>query len=349
MIRLGFDPVRFCIPLLGLLLIAPTSWAQWGRPWSRNAAGPKHGHTAGPRHHASHHGPAVGADPYAMPAAGIDPALAAPAPPWHYERQDPALESAIRAEERRHHQLDRMLLYRTREQKYADDFQDRYATGDAFYHMSRSRLVAPEIVDPAAWAPPGGWGQATVGTREPVAGMSYSTSQKGGRGHVPDSELPEQLRAAANRLANSLSRMRDGDFWTDQLQPGRIIATIDHADLPASLTDLVANYEGVARNPRLVLVAQATGFAETHRWLVRYVQLPSRFPTADHAWELADTMSVQMDPAANFSQRESVVPARDREVNRDAESLRLEPAMQAVPAAPAEVEVLPVPRGEVER
>lgn len=284
-----------------------------------------------------------------MPVAGIDAALVAPAPPWHHERQDPALENAIRAEERRHHQLDRMLLYRTREQKYADDFHDRYATGDVFYHMSRSRLVAPEIVDPAAWAPPGGWGKATVGAREPVAGSAYSASQKGGRGHVPDSDLPEQLRAAANRLTNSLSRMRDGDFWTDQLQPGRIIASIDHADLPASLTDLVANYDGVARNPRLVLVAQANGFAETHRWLVRYVQLPSRYPSEGHAWESTVVMPVQMDPAAVVFERGAVDHAEDRAANRDAEPMRLEPATQVVPEVPAAVEVLPVPRGEVER
>lgn len=349
MFRLGFDPVRFCILLFSLLLIAPTGWAQWGMPWSRGAAAPKHGPAAGPRHHSAQVGPAVGADPHSMPVAGIDAALSAPAPPWHYQRQDPALETAIRAEERRHHQLDRMLLYRTREQKYAEDFHDRYATGDVFYHMSRSRLVAPEIVDPAAWAPPGGWGKASVGTREPVAGTSYSTSRKAGRGHVPDTELPEQLRAAANRLTNSLSRMRDGDFWTDQLQPGRIIATIDRADQPASLSDLVANYEGVARNPRLVLVAQANGFAETHRWLARYVLLPSRYPAEEHTWEPAVVLPGQIDSATNFSPGESVVPTPDRDAAPEKDSMRLEPATRVAPEIPTEVEVLPVPRGEIER
>lgn len=348
MFRLGFDPVRFCILLFGLLLMTPNGWAQWGVPWSRGAA-QKQGRPAVSRHHAVQPGPAIGADPHSLPVAGIDAALSAPAPPWHYERQDPAWEHAIRAEERRHHQLDRMLLYRTREQKYADDFHDRYATGDVFYHMSRSRLVAPEIIDPAAWAPPGGWGKASVGAREPVAGMSYSGSRKGGRGHLPDSELPEQLRAAANRLTSSLSRMRDGDFWTDQLQPGRIIASIDRADQPASLSDLVAHYEGVARNPRLVLVAQANGFEETHRWLARYVLLPSRFPGEDHPWEPAVVLPVQIDPASNHSPGDTVVPVPDPDAEPEPESLRLEPATPAAPAMPTEVEVLPVPRGEIER
>jgi hypothetical protein len=121
------------------------------------------------------------------------------------------------------------------------------------------------------------------------------------------------LRPAANRLINSLSRKRDGELWMKQLQPDRIVQAIDRAEFPGALTDLVEYYDGVAHNPRLVLIAQSDGFKDTHRLLSQYVQLQSRFATSAYPTEeyevfmgeggsrvMGDAVVIESTPSISF-------------------------------------------------
>jgi hypothetical protein len=189
-----------------------------------------------------------------------------PTPPWHYRHDPPGAKGSLADQERFHYDLDRMHRYRTREERYADDFRDRYASGDPFYHADRNPAAAT-------------YQRAAAARIAPVPGLSYGPHGSGQRSFVADAEVGDLLRPAANRLTSSLSRMRDGAVWMKQLQPDRIITAIDQAEFPGALSDLVELYEGVLANPRLVLIAQADGFRDTHRLLSQYVSLQSRFGT----------------------------------------------------------------------
>jgi hypothetical protein len=195
------------------------------------------------------------------------------------------MSRSMREQERFYYDLDRTHRYRTREERYGDDFRDRYSTGDPFYHSYHRPIHAGprEPIFPPSYPHYGraGFIQQQPFPDEPVAGLAYSRFDADKRSVVADADVADLLRAAANRLSGSLSRMRDGSTWLRQLQPQRIIATIDRAEFPGTLTDLVDAYESVAQNPRLVLVAEANGFRDTHRFLSHYVQLQSRYPDAD--------------------------------------------------------------------
>jgi hypothetical protein len=224
------------------------------------------------------------------------------APPWHYQRDVPGMSRSMREQERFYYDLDRTHRYRTREERYGDDFRDRYSTGDPFYHSYHRPIHArpQEPVFPPSYPHYGraGFSQEQPIANEPVAGLAYSRRDANKRSVVADADVADLLRAAANRLSDSLSRMRDGSIWLRQLQPHRIIATIDSADFPGVLTDLVDAYEAVANNPRLVLVAEAKGFCDTHRLLLHYVQLQSRYPDAafDSATETVYTSPPMASP-----------------------------------------------------
>ena len=83
--------------------------------------------------------------------------------------------------------------------------------------------------------------------------------------------LPEQLRAAAEVLAQTLAVRQDGDVWLEYLGPQQIIEAIDLGRPPASLQDLVIHYDGVVSNRSLVSIQSARGFAETRDLLKIYV------------------------------------------------------------------------------
>ena len=90
---------------------------------------------------------------------------------------------------------------------------------------------------------------------------------------TPPRNLPEALRASANRLSISLSRRRDdGDVWLDYLAPGRIVSTIDRGLPVESISDLLKNFDGVVGNPELRLVAAADGFESTRRLLRQWLE-----------------------------------------------------------------------------
>jgi len=90
---------------------------------------------------------------------------------------------------------------------------------------------------------------------------------------TPSRNLPEALRAAANRLSMSLSRRRDdGDVWLDYLAPGRIISTIDQGLPVESISELMKNFDGVVGNPELRMIAVADGFESTRQLLRQWIE-----------------------------------------------------------------------------
>lgn len=89
---------------------------------------------------------------------------------------------------------------------------------------------------------------------------------------IPAANLPQSLRAAANRLSISLSRRStDGDVWLEYLAPGRIIAAIDQTQSPDSMVELLRNYDGVTANHELRSIAAADGFELTRTLLRQWV------------------------------------------------------------------------------
>src|SRR5690606_35533734 len=134
-------------------------------------------------------------------------------PPWHYQNTPPHARQHRIDPGRLPHDLERMHAYRTREQRAADDFRDRYATGDPRPHVHRP-AVAP-------------WPARPLGEVRPsVPGISYGPAGSQRRSFVADDEVADLLRPAAMRLLGSLSRKRDGAMWLKQLQPDRIIDAI---------------------------------------------------------------------------------------------------------------------------
>jgi len=110
---------------------------------------------------------------------------------------------------------------------------------------------------------------------EPFDGFGTSGPPPFGDGlqSTPPRNLPEALRASANRLSISLSRRRDdSDVWLDYLAPGRIISTIDRGLPVESISDLLKNFDGVVGNPELRLVAAADGFESTRRLLRQWLE-----------------------------------------------------------------------------
>ncbi len=168
--------------------------------------------------------------------------------------------------ERFYQNLDRTHRYTTREDRYANDFYNAYASPSAMVNRYRDPYVAGTPAMP--WTP------------LPIPGLSQTRHDSRYQGYVPDDEVAIALRAASIRLTHSLTRKADGHIWIRHLQPGRIIDAIDRGQDPAVLVDLLINYHGVAENPRLVLIAAAEGFKDARRLLEQYVTLPSPYPTA---------------------------------------------------------------------
>ena len=168
--------------------------------------------------------------------------------------------------ERFYQNLDRSHRYTTREDRYANDFYNAYASPSAMVNRYRDPYVAGTPAMP--WTP------------LPIPGLSQTRHDSRYQGYVPDDEVAIALRAASIRLTHSLTRKADGHIWIRHLQPGRIIDAIDRGEDPAVLVDLLINYHGVAENPRLVLIAEAEGFKDSRRLLEQYVTLPSPYPTA---------------------------------------------------------------------
>jgi hypothetical protein len=177
--------------------------------------------------------------------------------------------------ERYYHDLDRMHRYQTREERYENDFRNAYTPSSAMVNRYRQPYVAGTPAVP--WTP------------MPVPGLSISRHESRYQGYVADEDVAVALRAAAMRLRSSLERKADGHIWIRHLQPDLIIDAIDRGDHPSSLTDLVVNYEGVADNPRLVLISESNGFKDVRRLLAQYVTLSSPYPnaepTASDAWQ----------------------------------------------------------------
>lgn len=168
--------------------------------------------------------------------------------------------------ERFYDNLDRTHRYQTREDRYASDFSNAYASPSAMVNRYRHPYVAGAPALP--WTP------------EPIPGLSIAPHQSRYQGYVPDDDVAISLRAAANRLQRSLSRKADGHVWIGHLKPDQIIDAIDRGHHPGALADLVLNYEGIAQTPRLVLIAQAEGFQDVRRLLAQYVTLSSPYPNA---------------------------------------------------------------------
>jgi hypothetical protein len=277
--------------------------------------------------------------PPAPPIGGNYPygLVPAPVPPWHYRHDPSQLSGTVREQERFYHDLDRTHRYRTREERYADDFRDRYSSGDPFYHSySRSVPVIPAQSRPITSVP----------------GTSYR-SDGHGRSFVADAEVADLLRPAANRLLNSLSRKQDGALWMQHLQPNRIIAAIDQAEFPGSLTDLVEAYQGVSENPRLVLIAEADGFRDTQRLLSQYVVLQSRFPAAvypEHEYEVFmsgdDGQPVLQGPGSIVYESATELHPRTDEPPVGLNSAAPQSAAVSPQSSEEIIQVLPTPIGE---
>jgi hypothetical protein len=323
-----FSPKSTLLPVLlavtSLAIIAPEANAQvgaWSSGWGRSSA-------VGTSR-------AVGGIGYRGPMMSIE--IGTPAPPWHYNRVPPgsSTDAALRQQERFYHELDRMHRYQPREDRYANDFRDRYSSGDPFYHpyfayRGFAAPVSPEPVFPPGYPDYGRQRTFSAPQTEPIPGLAYSRQDSLRRSVHADADVADLLRAAANRLTQSLSRMRDGKVWLEQLQPQRIVATIDRADFPGSLIDLLGHYDGVANTPRLVLIAEARGFRDTHQLLTQYVQLHSRFPDAE--------------PHSHVMAVESLSPSEySGQQHPDNQPIGLEP-----PATSPGVQWLPTPRGEPE-
>ena len=102
----------FATPLILLVVSAESSQAQFGRKFRRGPVGALNGPPARgaiPRNSRSHD--------FRTPDYAVD-----------------SRSGGYRERERYYHDLNRMHGYRTREQRYAEDFRDRYSSGDPFYY-----------------------------------------------------------------------------------------------------------------------------------------------------------------------------------------------------------------------
>jgi hypothetical protein len=245
-----------------------------------------------------------------------------------------------------------MHRYQTREERYENDFRDRYSSGDPFYHNPYAyrgfgATVSPEPVFPPSYPHYGRSGVFPAPETQPVPGLAYSRTDAQRRRVHADADVADLLRAAANRLTQSLSRMRDGEVWLNQLQPQRIVLTIDRAEFPGSLIDLVQHYDAVANTPRLVLIAEANGFRDTHRLLAHYVRLQSRYPDAEFH---SDIQSVETAPMEyqDLEPRESIASPSSPSISSDQPVELNRPVLEASETRAPNVQWLPAPRGERE-
>ncbi len=237
----------------------------------------------------------------------VPPAWASPHPRFGVPQESfgaaPPRHPSDHDRERFYHDLDRMHRYQTREERYESDFRNAYTDRDAVGQGFGWRSLA--IVQPQLAVPP------SARTDAGVPGQWDTHYRSGFRGQVPDPQVADQLRAAANRLHSGLSRKRDAHVWLKHLAPQRIIDSIDRAEFPGALSDLLINYQGVADNPRLVLVARTEGFEDTRDLLAHYVTLPSRFPQSE------DWQHETSDPSAVWPPLEAgAVIVNERVVNQ---------------------------------
>lgn len=168
--------------------------------------------------------------------------------------------------ERFYYELDRTHRFQTREERYSNDFAAAYTSPSAMVNRYRYPYVAGAVATPIR--------------PEPVPGTVLGRYQSRYEGYIADDDVAVALRAAAVRLQLSLARKADGHIWIRHLKPDQIIDAIDRAEHPAILSDLIVNYEGVAENPRLILIAASEGFSDVRQLLPQYVTLSSPYPNA---------------------------------------------------------------------
>jgi len=328
--------LRLIVIAIVLSVTVSAAYAQvgaWGGGWSSGGRS----------------GQSIGGMRYRGPLLSIEIG-AQPAPPWHYNRMPPGTDPALRQQERFYHELDRMHRFQTREERYENDFRDRYSTGDPFYHNPHAYRgyganVSPEPVFPPSYPHYGRSGVFPAPETQPVPGLAYSRTDAQRRRVHADADVADLLRASANRLTLSLSRMRDGEVWLNQLQPQRIVSTIDRAEFPGSLIDLLQHYDAVANTPRLVLIAEANGFRDTHRLLAHYVRLQSRYPDADFHSEMQSIESPQVE-FQDLEPREIIVSPSSQPISNDRPVELNRPVVEPSQSGQPNVQWLPTPRGE---
>ncbi len=231
--------------------------------------------------------------------------------------------------EKFYYNLDRMHRYQTREERYANDFYNAYASPAAMVDRYRYPYVAGTPNVP--WTP------------KPVPGLTLGRYESRYQGYVADDEVAESLRAAANRLQRSLSQKSDGYVWVRHLRPDLIIATIDRGEHPGILTDLVLNYEAVADEPRLVLISESVGFQDVRRLLAQYVTLQSLFPRTEAIVEEPVFGESSFDPMPmSTSDLMLLPPSLPIPLPSDAADSLSAPMLNSLPDE-ANVELLPAP------
>ena len=166
-----------------------------------------------------------------------------------------------------YYNLDRTHRFQTREERYGNDFAARYTPPAAMVNRYQYPYVAGAPAGPPL--------------PQRVPGLTLNRYESRYQGYVADDDVAVALRAAAMRLTMSLARMSDGHIWIKHLKPDFIIESIDQVQPPSLLSDLIINYEGVAENPRLVLISSAEGFADVRRLIAQYVTLSSTYPQAE--------------------------------------------------------------------
>jgi hypothetical protein len=144
---------------------------------------------------------------------------------------------------------------------YGYDYGYRYAAPPG---MIPAYPVPPLYATPAYPSPYG----------RPVYPQAIAPSYRGESSARPAAggSLSEQLRAAAQQLSSSLAQRRDdADVWLDYLAPQRIVETIDRGGDPASLQELLRNYDGVVGSGSLGSIRASSGFSQTHELLQQFV------------------------------------------------------------------------------
>lgn len=166
------------------------------------------------------------------------------------------------------------------------------------YYGVRHHYPYPSYVVPA---PPVAVYRPGVTVVEPVPVYPPAYQSRSVPSQPPrPANLAQSLHGAAMALQRSLSmRPNDSDVWLKYLAPGRIVDVIEQTGNPASLRDLVANYNGVVGNRQLSSIRAAHGFAETRALLTQFV---SQSPAA-----AAPTTSARPTIAEPFEQ--APVPA----------------------------------------
>jgi len=248
--------------------------------------------------------------------------------------------------ERFYYDLDRTHRYQTREQRYGDDFAARYTSPSAMVDRYRYPYVAGTAVVPAV--------------PRPVPGVDLGRYQSRYQGYVADDDVAVALRAAAVRLQLSLARKADGHLWIRHLKPDQIIDSIDRLEFPGTLAELLVNYEGVAENPRLILIAASEGFSDIRRLLPQYVTLSSPYPNASqpeyNEWQSSSPTAGETILSERIIGEQVIEPQTDSQGPTLAPPLPIEPVgredleqlsrpnLEDLPGD-ADMELLPAPAG----